>query len=222
MFIGNFLHSTNSQVETRTTRVIVHQRKNNRFIMQLAIEGNFKLKLIHQCCLWLQVCTLADIYNASGCTVENWIFGTKGRKSTLRWMTQGEPSPKSWREWKKLLKLILIVPISTGRWHLKHTYNLGAWYDTHQIWRWMGNCDMAVKKDSSRFWRDRTSLQPMAKTLYYVPQKLNPLKVHETRNGNHRVCDPGSLCRPRLEAVSTKYHRLQGDVLCNKQSYCYD
>ena len=53
----------------------------------------------------------------------------------------------------------------------------------------------------------------MAKTLYYVPQKLNLLDVHETGNGNHRVCDPGHLGWPWLEAASTKYHRLRGDFL---------
>ena len=53
----------------------------------------------------------------------------------------------------------------------------------------------------------------MAKMLCYVPKNLNPLDVHETGDGNHRVCDPSHLWHPWLGAVSTKYHRLQGDVL---------
>ena len=65
--IGRFLHGTNSHVEVRTNRIVKQQHKNDIFIMQLAIGGNFKLKLIQQCRLWLQVCTLEDICDASGC-----------------------------------------------------------------------------------------------------------------------------------------------------------
>ena len=47
--IGHFLHRTGCQVETRTDRTAKQQRKNDGFIMHVALDENFNLKLIQQC-----------------------------------------------------------------------------------------------------------------------------------------------------------------------------
>ena len=44
--IGRFLHRMDCRVEARTKRQVKHQRENDHFIMQLALDGNFKLPLI--------------------------------------------------------------------------------------------------------------------------------------------------------------------------------
>ena len=64
--IGHFLHRMGCRVEVRSDRLMTHQRKDDKFLMQVALDGNFKIKLIQQCRLWLQVYTLADICDASG------------------------------------------------------------------------------------------------------------------------------------------------------------
>ena len=93
--IGRFLHRMECRVETCTRRQVAIQRVNDQYIMQLALDGKYKLKLIQKCRLWLQVCTLADICDASGRKVEKWAFTQRGRMSTLKWIQQGEPSGKA-------------------------------------------------------------------------------------------------------------------------------
>ena len=97
--------------------------------MQVALDGNYNLKLIQQCRLRLQVCTLADICDAAGRRVEKWAYHNS--RSTLRWMAQGEPSGKAWKEWRKLLQSLVTVTGVLGGRHLKHMYRLGEWHNTH-------------------------------------------------------------------------------------------
>ena len=75
--------------------------------MQLALDGNYDLKLIQQCCLWLQVGTVANISNSNRNRIEKWAFSKKGRRGKLHWINQGEPSSAAWKAWKKYLKLLL-------------------------------------------------------------------------------------------------------------------
>ena len=46
--ICQFLHRTNSWVERQGHRVVQDQQQNNHFIMQLAMDDNFDLRLIQQ------------------------------------------------------------------------------------------------------------------------------------------------------------------------------
>ena len=59
--ICGYLYSVGGAAVTNFKQVISFQRENNHFIMQLAIDSNFCIKSIQQCCLWLQVATLADV-----------------------------------------------------------------------------------------------------------------------------------------------------------------
>ena len=190
-FVAHFLHTTGCCVELRTDRQVKKQRKNNKFIMQVALDGNYNLRLIQQCRLRLQVCTLADICDAAGRRVEKWAFHNKGRRSTLRWMAQGEPSGKAWRAWSKFLQSLVTVTGASGGQHLEHTYRLGEWHNTHQQWKWMGNQAMAVNANGKRYWREGTCLRPITEQMHYVPTKLYPLSFHKTRHGLYCVRDSG-------------------------------
>ena len=154
------------------------------------------MRLIQQCRLWLQVCTLADICDASGRKVEKWALAQQGRQSVLKWVRQGEPSVKAWREWWRMLRYLVTVAGNTGGCHLKHTYKMTMWYTTHQKWEWMGNAKAVIGRDGQRFWREGTSLRPMNQSLQYVPQRLYPVGFHGTKPGNYRVRDPGLVCCP--------------------------
>ena len=64
--ICDFLHWQQSKVEMRHKKVVPLQRDRDAYIMQLAIDGNYKLEHIQQCRLFLKAATLADIINAAG------------------------------------------------------------------------------------------------------------------------------------------------------------
>ena len=166
--------------------------------MQIALDGNFNLRLIQQCRLRLQVCTLADICDASGRKVEKWALAQRGRQSVLNWVRQGEPSVKAWREWRRMLRSLVIVAGNNGGLHLKHTYRMTVWYSTHQKWEWMGNANAVIGCDGQRFWREGASLRPMNRVLHYVPQRLYPVGVHGTRSCHYRLRDPGLASPPQL------------------------
>ena len=70
--ICSFLHKNNSSVEIRHTRVVPVQQDQDQYIMQLALDGNYNLRLIQQCRLYLQAATLADIINADRTQLEEW------------------------------------------------------------------------------------------------------------------------------------------------------
>ena len=53
-------------METDSKWVILMQRQNDQYIMQLVVDGNFDLVAFKQCWLWLQVATMADITHANG------------------------------------------------------------------------------------------------------------------------------------------------------------
>ena len=46
-----------------------------------------------------------------------------------------------------------------------------------------GNQAMAVNANGKWYWREGTRLRPITEKLHYVPTKLYPLNVHETRHG---------------------------------------
>ena len=184
------------RVEARTTRQVEFQRENDKYLMQIAMDGNLNLRLIQQCRLWLQVCTLADICDASGRKVEKWALAQRGWKSVLKWVRQGEPSARAWREWRRMLKSLVTVAGNNGGRHLKHTYKMTVWYNTHQKWEWMGNEKAVIGRDGQRFWREGTSLRPMSQVLQYVPQRLYPVGVHGTRPCHYQVRDPGLASLP--------------------------
>ena len=50
--ICNFLHRQQSKVEMRHKKVVSLQRDRDAYIMQLAIDGNYKLEHIQQCQLF--------------------------------------------------------------------------------------------------------------------------------------------------------------------------
>ena len=98
--VSRFLHSIDGKVITTSRRIIPLQRENDKYIMQLAIDGNFCVRSIQQCRMWLQAATLADISHADGRRLEAWAYvqSTKGRESTLKWTNQGKPPRTTWKK----------------------------------------------------------------------------------------------------------------------------
>ena len=107
--------------------------------MELAIRGGYKLDLVQQCRLWLQVATLPDICIAEGDCIEDWAFNKQGRPSKIKWPQQGKPSQIAWREWRKFLRSLLSTYGQTAGRFLQHNYKMEAWSHTHQHWEWTGN-----------------------------------------------------------------------------------
>ena len=105
--ICSFLYMNKSSVEIRHNRVVPVQRDRDQYIMQLALDGNYKLRLIQQCRMYLQVATLADIINAEGNQLEEWAYTGPGRASSLIWPQQGKPSRAAWAEWRRFLNSML-------------------------------------------------------------------------------------------------------------------
>ena len=217
--IGRFLHRMGCRIETRLVRQVGPQRVNDNFLMQLALDGKYKLKLIQQCRLWLQVCTLADICDAAGKQIEKWAFKKKGRKSKLKWMQQEEPSRKAWGEWRRFLCSLVVDRRSDSGYYLKQNYKMAAWRSTHQEWQWLGDPMMVVNCEGQRFWREGAGLRSMREDLQYVAQKLHPVQVHEARSGMRRFRDPGWL---RCNCVDGEdgVRRLRGRTLPTMQGLC--
>lgn len=210
--IGRFLHRHHCRVEMRTKRPVQAQRGNDKFLMQVALDGNFKLVLIQQCRIWLQVATLADICDAAGRRVEKWAFTRRGRVSKMIWSRQGEPGAKAWREWRRLLSSLVTDARYGGGRHLKSCYRMKEWRSTHQIWDWMGDAEAVVTNEGARFWREGTKLVAMDEKLQYIFQKVYPLDVHASGSGERRVRDPGCTRESPGTNVDV-YARLRGRVL---------
>ena len=109
----------------RRDPILKRQRRNDHFLMQIAIDGRFNLTLIQQCRLFLQVNTVADISTAMGTQLETWSRHSKGRPSKLEWPNQGRPSRKVWEEWNRFLDSLLISVGELASRTLKPTYKLG-------------------------------------------------------------------------------------------------
>ena len=209
--ISSFLHQTGCRVETRVARQVEPQRENDQFIMQIALDGQYDMNKIQQCRLRLRVCTLADICDASGRRIERWALTGSGRDSTLKWIRQGEPSAAAWREWRRMIKSLLKSANMSGSLHLRNAYRLRRWYDTHQIWEWLGN-ETVVYRNTERFWRDGTRLHAVENTLHYVAEKMYPVAVHGQMIDRLRVRDPGQV-KKSPNGASDAYLRLRGRIL---------
>ena len=210
--IGEFLHRTGCRLEIRAERQMEVQRENDRFIMQIALDGKYDMRKIQQCRLRMQVCTLADICDASGRKVESWAMTGPGRRSKLKWIRQGQPSPSAWREWRRMIRSLTTAARAGRGQHLKHTYIMKRWYSTHQEWEWVGNNSVVFQKEGKRYWREGTSLREMDRTLQYAPSRLYPVGVHVAPGGCHRVRDPDRKNREPNDEEAI-YRRLRGHVL---------
>ena len=145
--IYTFLAKTQIRVEVQAERVVCHQHVRDVFIMRLALDSHFNLRLIQKCCLYLQVATLANVCDEEGTKIEQWAFHTTGRKIKLHWPTQGHPSQIARAEWKRFLNSLLGNPSWSGGRFLKWCYQMEPWHDTHQHWEWTGN-ERILQKDN--------------------------------------------------------------------------
>ena len=105
--LGKFLTLIGGSIETRGERVIADQRRNDQKIMEIARDGLYNLPNIQQVRMYLKVTLLSDISDIGGTALLPEIFRTIGRRSTLDWPNQGEPSRAAWSEWRRLLTSLL-------------------------------------------------------------------------------------------------------------------
>jgi hypothetical protein len=148
--IKEFLHQTNTTVETPNIRRPILIRQHDQAIMHVATKHQFsKHQLLHinACRIWLQVTTIAEITNIQGNTLLHpattgeidqtgrpslWKIST----SKLTWPQQPNPSKQSWRQWKLLINKIT-QPRSP-----ELAKPLGAWYqcwDSQRKWNFAAN-----------------------------------------------------------------------------------
>ena len=188
--------------------MVLIQWERDQFVIQLALDGNFNLRLIQQCRLYLRVVTLADIINAEGNKMDKWAYDGPGRTSSLLWPNQGEPSKAAWAEWRKFLNSLLSTyGRMTGR-YLQPRYRLGKWRSTHQQWEWRGNNNVVVNKDGRQYKRD-------GRQLLATPEReiddrsLYPIDVQEGRGSGVKVWEAGFLRKTMSETLD-RYERLRG------------
>jgi hypothetical protein len=114
--------------------------------MKLAAAHNFGAKQgnqLNQCRLYLQVTFISELCETSGHNIMEYfheptafplLTPTTYSTSKLRWPTQDNPPPKSWKTWRKLLALLTK---SMKKSELKQ--RLGKWlttFDKHRDWRY--------------------------------------------------------------------------------------
>ena len=187
------------------------QQEQDRYIMQLAVDGRFKLGPIQQCRLYLKVVTLADVFNAAGDQLEPWAFKGPGRDSLLSWPKQGQPSKQAWAEWRKLLRSLLSTyGLMVGK-YIKPVYRLGKWISTHQKWKWSGNSRHAIHKDGRRYRRDGIILTEMESNMQLVKTPTYPLQVSRRRGQQLIVWDANMKQIPARENTEV-YSRLKGEL----------
>ena len=78
--VFKFLHSVGGTIDTNSRRVIPVQGENDHYIMQLTIDSNFSAEAIQQCCLWLQVTTLADVTQTDRQRLETWAYSRSAER----------------------------------------------------------------------------------------------------------------------------------------------
>jgi len=91
-----------------------------------------ELELLNQCRLYHQLLSVSDIANADGQSIDP-IYKTRiqhpDRSSRFVWPSQGCPSPKAWKLWKRFLFHL------EDEEYLRHP--LGPWTSaSNQIWHW--------------------------------------------------------------------------------------
>lgn len=209
--ISEFLHRHDCVVELRHKKVVPLQRDQDKYIMQLALDGRFDLSLVQQCRLFLKVVTIADVINAAGDQLEPWAFKGPGRESRLYWPAQGQPSKRAWTEWRKVLRSLLTTYGQIVGKYLKPTYKLGKWISTHQIWQWRGNSQWAVRYDGTLYRREGVTLVESGGNMRFDNTRLYPLQVTTRRGTQLVVRDPGSgQYSPGV--IIDEYDRIKGDL----------
>ena len=78
-----------------------------------------EIRNINKCRIYLQVLTLADIYDSSGrsiCTNIRDGQKSKDRSSRYKWPFQVRPLTSEWRSWRKALGIAWTNEIQLGAW----------------------------------------------------------------------------------------------------------
>lgn len=212
-----YLHKIRGKIELRREAVLHRQQINNQYLMQIEIDSRFNLELIQQCCLYLQVNTVADISTVQGNQIETWCRYMKGQQSILRWPEQGQSSKLAWRWWNEFINLLLTLGGTLGGQTLKLTYILGAWRQTQQVWPWIGNSEYAYNAAGEAFCIDGNNLQLQEETPQMPRSSLLPIQVTRLGNRYQKVRIPphapdATHTSEETQQIPAAYHRLIGQT----------
>ena len=172
------------------------QRHNDEFSMErliLRFRSYFipkEIRTINKCRLYLQVLTLADIYDSGGKNVcKNVREGhrLKERKSKYIWPYQIRPPKHEWRCWHQALDIAWTGDIRLGSW-LQERHQEFKWFhsiSTDRIYhKRKRDWQIYYKSISSRTTRERNHFIHLCDHVHDIPEDLSPVTISE-RNGRH-------------------------------------
>jgi len=177
----SYLQAVDGTIQVDEPGVPALMRTGDRFIMDIALQANFKpgqIRRINYCRLYLNVVTVADITNASGTMIDPGMYdGNRDAINTRsRWqhVHQTRPDKASWKLWRRVCRMI-----STKIQHRQVlTEPLGAWLEPAKNMRreWP-------------FWHDPQSNRLYHKTADGSIQQCNRLIYDFDRENSTEVDD---------------------------------
>jgi hypothetical protein len=127
--VRKFLGEIGGSIELQDTFVDPLQRENDQFLMDMAIRSRKftpgQLKKINYCRMYLNVLLLSDVVKANGKELDEGLYaGTLRPNMTKHRVNQAKPSSKSWKQWRRLLRMAaskhysLTLDVPLGKWFL--------------------------------------------------------------------------------------------------------
>jgi hypothetical protein len=109
-------------------------RTKDRLIMEVAEKSKttpIDLRHVNQCRLYLKVQRLSDLCNGAGTEflpkALSHTYPSHNVESNLTWPRQGEPSPRAWATWKKILRRLFLIDRDGPLRSLALSIPLGPW-----------------------------------------------------------------------------------------------
>eukprot|EP00957_Ditylum_brightwellii_P180300 13735090-Ditylum_brightwellii.AAC.1 len=136
--IRTFLQMCSASISIPDAWSIKQQRVNDQILMDMfeAMKPSLDmLEKLNTVCLFLGVCTLADICNKSGTQIEPWALSErKQAKPMIPWPNQEQPAEQCWVKWRHFLKTVFAPSTSKSHRmnkHIKLQSALGIWVTTN-------------------------------------------------------------------------------------------
>lgn len=193
------------------------QRIHDEFLMERLIT-HFRtyftpkeIRTINKCRIYLQVLTLADIYDSGGRNVCKHIregHRLKERRSKYKWPYQVKPLKAEWRNWRKAIDIAWSRNIQLGDWH----------HNRHQKFKWFHSIStdrvyhqrrldwqIYYKSISSRTTRERNHFIHLCDHVDDIPDDLTPVTISEN-NGKHIYIDGFSALLPHRVPMNDNNH----------------
>jgi hypothetical protein len=113
--LRQYLCDVEGSIAVEQAYVVEPQRERDEFLMDLALSsGRFKPKQlcrVNYCRMYLNVLHVSDVTTANGKAILPGMYsGEAGRVQTTNKVNQAKPDAKAWRQWRKLLHMLVIRP----------------------------------------------------------------------------------------------------------------